>query len=87
MAGIFACIDADQYGECLEITEGRNFQVMDIVAEAGSIFAFPFQISYLESRAERNKDLVSLLNDRDFALSFSLIHLHIVCQSLHRKVG
>lgn len=54
---IFAYIDETNYGGFLEIAEELNLQIMDIVAKAGSSFAFPSQTTYLESGEGLDKDL------------------------------
>lgn len=54
---IFAYIDATQYGEYLEISEDLNLQIMDIIAQAGSSFAFPSQTTYLESGQGLDEEL------------------------------
>ena len=46
---IFAYIDVTAYGEYLAIAEDLNLKIMDIIAQAGSSFAFPSQTTYLES--------------------------------------
>jgi MscS family membrane protein len=45
---IFAYIDVTDYGEFLEVAEDLNLRIMDIVAKAGSSFAFPSQTIYME---------------------------------------
>ena len=45
---VFAYVDVTDYGEFLEIAEDLNLRIMDIVAEAGTGFAFPSQTTYLE---------------------------------------
>jgi MscS family membrane protein len=45
---IFAYIKVTDYGEYLEVAEDLNLRIMDIVAKAGSSFAFPSQTTYLE---------------------------------------
>jgi MscS family membrane protein len=54
---IFAYIDATKYGEYLEISEDLNLQIMDIIAQAGSSFAFPSQTTYLESGQGLDEEL------------------------------
>lgn len=44
--GVFAYIGVTDYTESLEIAEDLNLRIMDIVAAAGSDFAFPAQIQY-----------------------------------------
>lgn len=45
---VFAYVDVTDYGEYLEVAEDLNLRIMDIVAEAGSSFAFPSQTTYIE---------------------------------------
>jgi MscS family membrane protein len=45
---VFAYVNVTDYGEFLEVAEDLNLRIMDIVAEAGSGFAFPSQTTYLE---------------------------------------
>jgi MscS family membrane protein len=45
---VFAYVTATDYGEFLEIAEDLNLRIMDIVARAGTGFAFPSQTTYLE---------------------------------------
>jgi MscS family membrane protein len=45
---VFAYVDVTDYGEYLEVVEDLNLRIMDIVAEAGSSFAFPSQTTYIE---------------------------------------
>ena len=54
---IFAYIDATKYGEYLEISDDLNVQIMDIIAQAGSSFAFPSQTTYLESGQGLDEEL------------------------------
>ena len=61
---VFAYIDVDQYGEYLKIAEELNLHIMDIVAEAGSSFAFPSQTTYIESGQGLDKDLAKGAGDR-----------------------
>ena len=44
--GIFAYIGVTDYTQSLEVAEDLNLRIMDIVAAAGSDFAFPAQIQY-----------------------------------------
>jgi MscS family membrane protein len=46
---IFAYVKVTDYGEFLEVAEDLNLRIMDIVAQAGSGFAFPSQTTYLEN--------------------------------------
>jgi MscS family membrane protein len=46
---IFAYVRTRDFGEFLEIAEDLNLRVMDIVAEAGTGFAFPSQTTYVET--------------------------------------
>lgn len=46
---IFAYVLANDYSEFLEVAEDLNLRIMDIVAAAGSSFAFPSQTMYLEN--------------------------------------
>jgi len=61
---IFAYIDVTQYGEYLAIAEDLNLGIMDIVAQAGSSFAFPSQTTYLESGQGFDKELTSVSESR-----------------------
>jgi MscS family membrane protein len=45
---IFAYVQTTDYGEFLEIAEDLNLRIMDIVARAGTGFAFPSVTAYLE---------------------------------------
>ena len=54
---IFAYIDATQYGEYLKISEDLNLQIIDILAQAGSSFAFPSQTTYIESGQGLDEEL------------------------------
>ncbi len=45
---VFAYLDTRDYGEYLEIAEDLNLRIMVAVREAGSAFAFPSQVAYLE---------------------------------------
>lgn len=45
---IFAYVKTTDYGEYLEVAEDLNLRIMEIVAEAGSSFAFPSQTTYIE---------------------------------------
>jgi MscS family membrane protein len=45
---VFAYVEVTDYGEYLEIAEDLNLRVMDIVAAAGTGFAFPSQTTYVE---------------------------------------
>ena len=47
--GVFAYVRAGDWSEFLEIAEDLNLRIMDIVAKAGTSFAFPSQTTYLES--------------------------------------
>jgi len=57
---IFAYILTSDYDGSLEVAEDLNLRIMDIVAAAGSSFAFPSQTTYLENGqpldAERSRD-------------------------------
>jgi MscS family membrane protein len=46
---IFAYVKTTDYGEYLEVAEDLNLRIMEIVAEAGSSFAFPSQTTYIEN--------------------------------------
>jgi MscS family membrane protein len=46
---IFAYVKTRDYGEFLEVAEDLNLRIMEIVAEAGSSFAFPSQTTYIEN--------------------------------------
>jgi MscS family membrane protein len=52
---IFAYVKTTDYGEYLEIAEDLNLRIMDIVAEAGSSFAFPSQTTYVENGVGLNE--------------------------------
>jgi MscS family membrane protein len=54
---IFAYINVTDYGEYLEVAEDLNLRIMDIVAAAGSSFAFPSQTTYIETGEGLNRDL------------------------------
>jgi MscS family membrane protein len=41
-------VTATNFGEYLEVAEDLNLRIMDIVAAAGSSFAFPSQTTYIE---------------------------------------
>lgn len=45
---VFAYVRMTDFGEYLGVAEDLNLRIMDIVAEAGSGFAFPSQTTYLE---------------------------------------
>jgi MscS family membrane protein len=53
---IFAYVKTTDYGEYLEVAEDLNLRIMDIVAEAGSSFAFPSQTTYVENGAGLNEE-------------------------------
>ncbi|MGH8069407.1 MAG: mechanosensitive ion channel family protein [Candidatus Entotheonellia bacterium] len=44
----FSYVTVTDYGEYLEVAEDLNLRMMDIVAAAGSSFAFPSQTTYIE---------------------------------------
>ena len=44
---VFAYVDSQDWGQYLAIREDLNLRIMDIVAEAGTGFAFPSQTAYL----------------------------------------
>ena len=46
---IFAYVKTTDYGEYLEVAEDLNLRIMEIVADAGSSFAFPSQTTYIEN--------------------------------------
>jgi MscS family membrane protein len=52
---IFAYVKTTDYGEYLEVAEDLNLRIMEIVAEAGSCFAFPSQTTYIESGTGLNE--------------------------------
>jgi MscS family membrane protein len=52
---IFAYVKTTDYGEYLEVAEDLNLRIMEIVAEAGSSFAFPSQTTYIENGAGLNE--------------------------------
>ncbi len=45
---VFSYVHESDYGAYLEVAEDLNLRIMDIVAAAGSSFAFPSQTTYLE---------------------------------------
>jgi MscS family membrane protein len=45
---VFSYVHESDYGTYLEVAEDLNLRIMDIVAAAGSSFAFPSQTTYLE---------------------------------------
>ena len=45
---VFSYVTVTDYGEYLEVAEDLNLRMMDIVAAAGSSFAFPSQTTYIE---------------------------------------
>jgi MscS family membrane protein len=52
---IFAYVKTTDYGEYLEVAEDLNLRIMEIVAEAGSSFAFPSQTTYIENGTALNE--------------------------------
>jgi len=52
---IFAYVKTNDYGEYLEVAEDLNLRIMEIVAEAGSSFAFPSQTTYIENGTGLNE--------------------------------
>jgi len=52
---IFAYVKTTDYGEYLEVAEDLNLRIMEIVADAGSSFAFPSQTTYIENGAGLNE--------------------------------
>jgi hypothetical protein len=52
---VFAYVKTRDYGEYLEVAEDLNLRIMEIVAEAGSSFAFPSQTTYIENGAGLNE--------------------------------
>jgi MscS family membrane protein len=46
---IFAYVTETDYGKYLEVAEDLNLRIMEIVARAGSAFAFPSQTTYIEN--------------------------------------
>jgi MscS family membrane protein len=52
---IFAYVRTTDYGEYLEVAEDLNLRIMEIVAEAGSSFAFPSQTTYIENGTGLNE--------------------------------
>jgi MscS family membrane protein len=48
---VFAYVDTQNYGEYLEIAEDLSLRIMEVVTRAGSGFALPAQITYLETGA------------------------------------
>jgi MscS family membrane protein len=46
---IFAYVRVTDFGQFLEVAEDLNLRIMDIVAAAGSSFAFPSQTTYIEN--------------------------------------
>jgi MscS family membrane protein len=55
---IFAYVDVTDYGQFLEVAEDLNLRIMDIVAKAGSRFAFPSQTIYMEQGEGLDEKLV-----------------------------
>jgi MscS family membrane protein len=53
---VFSYVNESDYGAYLEVAEDLNLRVMDIVAEAGSSFAFPSQTTYLEQGLGLDRD-------------------------------
>lgn len=53
---IFAYVTATDFGEFLEVAEDLNLRIMDIVAGAGSSFAFPSQTTYVEQGEGLDRD-------------------------------
>jgi MscS family membrane protein len=47
--GVFAYVRAADWSEFLEVAEDLNLRIIQIVADAGTGFAFPSQTTYLES--------------------------------------
>ena len=45
---VFSYVTVSDFGEYLEVAEDLNLRIMDIVAAAGSDFAFPSQTTYVE---------------------------------------
>ncbi len=53
---VFSYVNESDYGTYLEIAEDLNLRIMDIVAAAGSSFAFPSQTTYLEQGSGLDRD-------------------------------
>jgi MscS family membrane protein len=53
---IFAYVKTTDYGEYLEVAEDLNLRIMEIVAAAGSSFAFPSQTTYIENGTGLNQE-------------------------------
>jgi MscS family membrane protein len=53
---VFAYIRVPDFDRYLEVAEDLNLRIMDIVARAGSDFAFPSQTTYLESGAGLDRE-------------------------------
>jgi MscS family membrane protein len=52
---IFAYVKTTDYAEYLEVAEDLNLRIMEIVAAAGSSFAFPSQTTYIEKGTGLNE--------------------------------
>jgi MscS family membrane protein len=53
---VFSYITVTDFGEYLEVAEDLNLRIMDIVAAAGSSFAFPSQTTYVEQGSGLDAD-------------------------------
>lgn len=53
---VFSYVQVTDFGEFLEVAEDLNLRIMDIVAEAGSGFAFPSQTMYVEQSDGVDRD-------------------------------
>ena len=61
---VFAYVRTRDFGEFLEIAEDLNLRLMDIVAAAGTGFAFPSQTTYVERDAGIDRDRAATAEDR-----------------------
>lgn len=55
---IFAYVRAGDFSQYLSVAEDLNLRIMEIVAEAGSSFAFPSQTTYIENGESLNDERV-----------------------------
>ena len=53
---VFSYVNESDYGTYLEVAEDLNLRIMDIVAAAGSSFAFPSQTTYIEQGQGLDRD-------------------------------
>ncbi len=57
---LFAYVDTNDWGEYLGICEDVNLRIMDLIAEAGTGFAFPSQTAYLARDAGLDSERTKL---------------------------